>query len=88
MGILTSRAQIQQFMDQLRWAVLVSRFEPDVLTWPFPHQFKLTFGRRTRQPNQYPAYGGWGSGGDETILCNGLLKAMRSIGSSTWIRQD
>ena len=35
----------------------VSRFEP-VCVLAFPSQDKLTFGRRTRQPNHHPACGG------------------------------
>src|SRR5271169_3869898 len=37
--------------------------EPDRATWSFPHQIKLTFGRRLRRLHQYPACGGWGSKG-------------------------
>src|SRR5271166_35505 len=39
------------------------RSEPDRATWSFPHQIKLTFGRRSRRLHQYPACGGWGSKG-------------------------
>ena len=39
------------------------RSEPDRATWSFPHQIKLTFGRRSRRLHQYPACGGWGSRG-------------------------
>ncbi len=35
----------------------VSRFEP-VCVLAIPSQYKLTFGRRTRQPHHHPAYGG------------------------------
>jgi hypothetical protein len=37
--------------------------EPDRTTWSFPHQIKLTFGRRSRRLHQHPACGGWGSKG-------------------------
>lgn len=39
------------------------RSEPNRATWSFPHQIKLTFGRRSRRLHQYPACGGWGSKG-------------------------
>jgi hypothetical protein len=39
------------------------RSEPDCAIWSFPGQIKLTFGRRSRRPHQYPACGGRGSGG-------------------------
>jgi hypothetical protein len=34
------------------------RSEPDCTTWSFPHQIKLTFGRRAKRLYQYPACGG------------------------------
>ena len=36
--------------------------EPVSIIWPLPHQIKLTYGRRTKQPHQHPACGGQGSG--------------------------
>ena len=62
------------------------RSEPDFTIRSFPHQIKLTFGRRSWRLHQYPARGGCGSG-DETILNSGFL-TIPLFGSSTWIRQD
>jgi hypothetical protein len=50
------------------WTYFLSLFryprsEPVSITWSFPYQIKLTFGRRTRRLHQYPACGGLGSGG-------------------------
>ena len=33
------------------------------MTWWVPHQIKLTYGRHSKRLHQYPAFGGWGSGG-------------------------
>ena len=37
------------------------------MTWSFPHQINLTFGRRAKRLHQYPACGGWAQE-DKTIL--------------------
>lgn len=38
------------------------RSEPVSIIWSLPHQIKLTYGRRIKQPHQHPACGGQGSG--------------------------
>ena len=43
-------------------AVSVSKVRAHCTIWLFPRQIKLTFGRRSRQPHQYSACGGHGSG--------------------------
>ena len=39
------------------------RSEPASVIWSFPHQIKLTFGRRVMRPHHNPACGGQGSRG-------------------------
>ena len=42
--------------------------EPNSMTWLFPHQIKLTFGRRTGRPHQDPACGGRGLSGTKPFF--------------------
>jgi hypothetical protein len=54
---------IQRRIAKLLWLLRYPGSEPDCATWAFPRQSKLTCGRRIKRLHQYPACGGWGSGG-------------------------
>ena len=54
---------IQRRIAKLLWLLRYPGSEPDCATWAFPRQIKLTCGRRIKRLHQYPACGGWGSGG-------------------------
>src|SRR6516164_444100 len=43
---------------KLQWLSRYPRSEPVSVTWSFPHQIKLTSGRRAKRLHQYPACGG------------------------------
>src|SRR5208337_4290576 len=57
------------------------------MTWLVPHQIKLTSGRHSKHLHQYPAFGGWGSGGRDHSFTR-LFKPVRYSVSIAWIRQD
>ena len=67
--------------------VSVSKSEPYFMTWLVPHQIKLTSGRRSKQLHQYPAFGGWGSGGRDHSFTR-LFKPVLCSVPIAWIRQD
>ena len=68
-GDVRVKSQIQWRIGKTPEAVSVPRFEPASVTWSSPHQIKLTFGRRAKRLHQYPACGGWGSGGRDHSCC-------------------
>src|SRR5271170_903767 len=68
-GDVRVKSQIQWRIGKTPEAVRYPRFEPASVTWSFPHQIKLTFGRRAKRLHQYPACGGWGSGGRDHSCC-------------------
>jgi len=49
------------------------------MTWSFPHQINLTFGRRAKRLHQYPACGGWGSGGQDHSMNRLFRPCQRSV---------
>src|ERR1700722_11182807 len=58
--------QVVRFFGTSKKLQLLFRYprsEPYFMTWLIPHQIKLTSGRHSKQLHQYPAFGGWGSGG-------------------------
>jgi hypothetical protein len=57
------------------------------MTWLVPHQIKLTSGRHSKQLHQYPAFGGWGSGGRDHSFTR-LFKPVHCSVPIAWIRQD
>jgi hypothetical protein len=57
------------------------------MTWLFPRQINLTFGRRAKRLHQDPACGGWGLRRTRPFS-KAASWAMAVCGSSTWIRQD
>ena len=69
--------------QKLRWLFRYPRSEPYFMTWLW-HQINSTSGRRSEQLHQYPAFGGWGSGGRDHSF-TGLFKpvhcSVRSPGS-------
>ncbi len=70
--------------QKLRWLFRYPRSEPYFMSWLVPHQIKLTSGRRSKQLHQYPAFGGWGSGGRDhsfTRLFKPVHCSVRSPGS-------
>ena len=72
---------------KLRWLFRYPRSEPYFMTWLVPHQIKLTSGRRSKQLHQYPAFGGWGSGGRDHSFTR-LFKPVHCSVPIAWIRQD
>ena len=60
MGIFVSSGQFIGASVKLRWLFRYPRSEPDSMTWSFPHQIQLTYGRRSQRLHQYPAFGGSG----------------------------
>ena len=72
---------------KLLWLFRYPRSEPYSMTWLVPHQIKLTSGRRSKQLHQYPAFGGWGSGGRDHSFTR-LFKPVLCSVPIAWIRQD
>ena len=84
MGVFGSSGQVHRHIKKLRWLFRYPRSEPYFMTWLVPHQIKLTSGRRSKQLHQYPAFGGWGSGGRDhsfTRLFKPVHCSVRSPGS-------
>jgi len=72
---------------KLRLLFRYPRSEPYFMTWWVPHQIKLTSGRHSKQLHQYPAFGGWGSGGRDHSFTR-LFKPVHCSVPIAWIRQD
>src|SRR3984957_19565003 len=72
---------------KLRLLFRYPRSEPYFMTWLVPHQIKLTSGRHSKQLHQYPAFGGWGSGGRDHSFTR-LFKPVLCSVPIAWIRQD
>ena len=87
MGIFGSSGQVHRHIKKLRWLFRYPRSEPYSMTWLVPHQIKLTSGRRSKQLHQYPAFGGWGSGGRDHSFTR-LFKPVLCSVPIAWIRQD
>ena len=73
--------------QKLRLLFRYPRSEPYFMTWLVPHQIKLTSGRHSKQLHQYPAFGGWGSGGRDHSFTR-LFKPVLCSVPIAWIRQD
>ena len=73
--------------SKLRLLFRYPRSEPYFMTWLVPHQIKLTSGRHSKQLHQYPAFGGWGSGGRDHSFTR-LFKPVLCSVPIAWIRQD
>ncbi len=87
MGVFGSSGQLHRHIKKLRWLFRYPRSEPYFMTWLVPHQIKLTSGRRSKQLHQYPAFGGWGSGGRDHSFTR-LFKPVLCSVPIAWIRQD
>ena len=87
MGIFVSSGQFIGASVKLRWLFRYPRSEPDFMTWSFPHQIKLTYGRHSKRLHQYPAFGGWGSGGRDHSFTR-LFKPVHCSVPTAWIRPD
>ena len=87
MGVFGSSGQVHRHIKKLRWLFRYPRSEPYFMTWLVPHQIKLTSGRRSKQLHQYPAFGGWGSGGRDHSFTR-LFKPVHCSVPIAWIRQD
>jgi hypothetical protein len=87
MGVFGSSGQVHRHIKKLRWLFRYPRSEPYFMTWLVPHQIKLTSGRRSKQLHQYPAFGGWGSGGRDHSFTR-LFKPVLCSVPIAWIRQD
>ncbi len=87
MGVFGSSGQVHRHIEKLRWLFRYPRSEPYFMTWLVPHQIKLTSGRRSKQLHQYPAFGGWGSGGRDHSFTR-LFKPVHCSVPIAWIRQD
>src|SRR5271166_3901758 len=87
MGVFGSSGQAHRHIKKLRWLFRYPRSEPYFMTWLVPHQIKLTSGRRSKQLHQYPAFGGWGSGGRDHSFTR-LFKPVHCSVPIAWIRQD
>ncbi len=87
MGVFGSSGQVHRHIKKLRWLFRYPRSEPCSMTWLVPHQIKLTSGRRSKQLHQYPAFGGWGSGGRDHSFPR-LFKPVHCSVPIAWIRQD
>ena len=87
MGVFGSSGQVHRHIKKLRWLFRYPRSEPYFMTWLVPHQIKLTSGRRSKQLHQYPAFGGWGSGGRDHSFTR-LFKPVHGSVPIAWIRQD
>jgi hypothetical protein len=62
-GVWVKRIWIQRRICKTPAVVSHPRSEPASVIWSFPHQIKLTFGRRVMRPHHNPACGGQGSRG-------------------------
>jgi hypothetical protein len=58
MGIFGSRAKISNALTKPQCLFRYPRSEPASVTWSFPYQIKLTFGRRAKRLHHDPACGG------------------------------
>ena len=87
MGVFGSSGQVHRHIKKLRWLFRYPRSEPYFMTWLVPHQIKLTSGRHSKQLHQYPAFGGWGSGGRDHSFTR-LFKPVLCSVPIAWIRQD
>jgi hypothetical protein len=87
MGVFGSSGQVHRHIKKLRLLFRYPRSEPYFMTWLVPHQIKLTSGRRSKQLHQYPAFGGWGSGGRDHSFTR-LFKPVLCSVPIAWIRQD
>jgi len=87
MGVFGSSGQLHRHIKKLRWLFRYPRSEPYFMTGVVPHQIKLTSGRRSKQLHQYPAFGGWGSGGRDHSFTR-LFKPVLCSVPIAWIRQD
>jgi len=87
MGVFGSSGQVHRHIKKLRWLFRYPRSEPYFMTWWVPHQIKLTSGRHSKQLHQYPAFGGWGSGGRDHSFTR-LFKPVLGSVPIAWIRQD
>ena len=87
MGVFGSSGQVHRHIKKLRLLFRYPRSEPYFMTWLVPHQIKLTSGRHSKQLYQYPAFGGWGSGGRDHSFTR-LFKPVHCSVPIAWIRQD
>ena len=87
MGVFGSSGQVHRHIKKLRLLFRYPRSEPYFMTWLVPHQIKLTSGRCSKQLHQYPAFGGWGSGGRDHSFTR-LFKPVHCSVPIAWIRQD
>ena len=87
MGVFGSSGPVHRHIKKLRWLFRYPGSEPYSMTWWVPHQIKLTSGRRSKQLHQYPAFGGWGSGGRDHSFTR-LFKPVLCSVPIAWIRQD
>src|SRR5271166_6232371 len=87
MGVFGSSGQVHRHIKKLRLLFRYPRSEPYFMTWLVPHQIKLTSGRHSKQLHQYPAFGGWGSGGRDHSFTR-LFKPVHCSVPIAWIRQD
>ena len=87
MGVVGSSGRVHRHIKKLRWLFRYPRSEPYFMTWLVPHQIKLTSGRHSKQLHQYPAFGGWGSGGRDHSFTR-LFKPVHCSVPIAWIRQD
>jgi hypothetical protein len=87
MDVFGSSGQVHRHIKKLQWLFRYPRSEPYFMTWLVPHQIKLTSGRRSKQLHQYPAFGGWGSGGRDHSFTR-LFKPVHCSVPIAWIRQD
>ena len=87
MGVFGSSDQVHRHIKKLRWLFRYPRSEPYFMTWLVPHQIKLTSGRHSKQLHQYPAFGGWGSGGRDHSFTR-LFKPVHCSVPIAWIRLD
>src|SRR5271166_3754245 len=86
-GVFGSSGQVHRHIKKLRLLFRYPRSEPYFMTWLVPHQIKLTSGRHSKQLHQYPAFGGWGSGGRDHSFTR-LFKPVHCSVPIAWIRQD